>query len=64
MQIGAIKYHCLKCFKPVTLTYIPVIQSNTDRLFANMFNAKLCLDCYTDSKIPQTSEAVRRFLCH
>ena len=64
MQIGAIKYHCLKCTKPVTLTYIPCIQSNTDRFFGNMLNAKLCLDCYTDSKIPDAAEAIRGFLCH
>ena len=58
MQIGAIKYHCLKCTKSVTLTYIPCIQSNTDRLFGNMLNAKLCLDCHTDRAVLELVECL------
>jgi len=55
---GVIKYDCIKCTKPVLLHVIPAMQENTEELFRSMFDAKLCIGCHCDSKIPALVECL------
>ena len=53
MQIGVLNYRCLKCGKSVQLAMIPTMQENTQILFENMFDSKLCIDCHCNKRIPE-----------
>ena len=59
MKIGVYPYHCIKCGEQTAVQYLPCIQSRTYQLFMNMAEAKLCKNCYLDSKIPQTAEIIQ-----
>lgn len=61
---GLLHYNCIKCTTEVNLEVRPNMTSKTLELWESMFDGKLCLKCYTNSKIPQTAEAIRGFLCH
>jgi len=61
---GLLKYHCLKCGQSVNLEVRLNMTENTIALWESLFDAKLCLDCYTDSKVPETAESISGFLCH
>lgn len=58
IRMGVVKYHCLKCSKPVALELRPIMQESTAKLYASMFDAKLCLDCHADSKVPELVECL------
>lgn len=57
-QIGVLKYHCLKCGKVVRLVMVPAMQENTQIIFENMFDSKLCIDCHTEKRIPELVECL------
>jgi hypothetical protein len=58
MTTGILKYNCLKCGKPIQLVLSPIIQPRTLEVFGDMFDAKLCLDCHCNKRVPELVECL------
>ena len=58
IRVGVLKYHCLKCGKHQILELRPIMSDSTAELFADMFDAKLCGECFIDKKIPELVECL------
>jgi predicted nucleic-acid-binding Zn-ribbon protein len=58
MQIGILKYHCLKCGNKTIMELRPGMNAKTFDLFSEMFDAKLCLDCHIDKQVPRMIECL------
>ena len=60
MKIGILKYTCTCCSKKVQLDYFPDVRTfkgmKANEFFQKVFDSKLCITCYTDSKVKETAE--------
>jgi tRNA U38,U39,U40 pseudouridine synthase TruA len=53
IRVGVLQYHCFKCGKHQVLELRPIMSDSTSKLFADMFDVKLCGECFIDNKIPE-----------
>ena len=59
MKVGVIKYHCLKCSKSIILQYHPDLRTGEENpMIERLMDSKLCLDCYTDKRVPELVECL------
>jgi hypothetical protein len=58
IRVGVLQYHCFKCGKHQVLELRPIMSDSTSKLFADMFDAKLCLDCHCNKRVPELVECL------
>jgi hypothetical protein len=55
---GLLNYRCIKCSSPVQLEIRTNMQETTLRLWRDMFDAKLCLDCHCNNGVHKLVECL------
>jgi len=59
IRVGILNYHCLKCAAPVVLQYNPDVRTGEENpMIERLMDSKLCLDCYTDKRVPELVECL------